>query len=681
MVDRHEKLEDILSDYYNTIGKFNNVTSLIKDKSYEIKDTDDEDTKRIKEGQQREILVDLGRIAEMAFKYLIKLRRMELFPNESYLDTVDNNGNTVRGFKDKETLKAGVIREIGNKVHASTSDIDSILNVSGIGPISHNFNFLYLLIDKLMPDVRDKFNQITSLNIKSEIARKVLEEEKYHFDLEFIAFPNTDLTSDKEHSEKEKRAIEKINKRNSMISSSGDIFTRLRYYANNPFDKNFNIDEVYEMVEDIIFFIKIVHMSNENLNLNTDIAFSYYILKNNPNLSKFNIDEINQLYSHKKIKDNVYHLLDCIYFSNDLTINEVLEIINRDDISEDDYTVIFANTLNLEQILYLRSIGITNYSDMVYEVRKKQGSSSNFMGILLNEKYTLDEYKHIRERLEADKYPGIMNLLDHMEIESVERLKEYPEVLRFLIDEFYMNVNKVSYQYKDEIFKTLLSIEEVRENPNAWYGLDLEQLKIYCNISNVLLNDYKNVDIVNIFFADSNLIVENIKGNIREFKDDQKLLCVLPLMLDYEDNKHILEILIRNGLDINDLRGFDSTIFCLPVKLVEVIELLFKKLHVPLIVNNNVNPEVVDILDVIQTNMKIKGDYLKKRRIPFNCTLVRSEHKNEVVDELTYYYEKDCEENNGIGEVGKSLIVELVNYFNNKNGIVNGILDSETKKR
>ena len=41
MIDRREKLEDILSDYYSTIGKFNNVTNLIKDKSYEIKDTDE----------------------------------------------------------------------------------------------------------------------------------------------------------------------------------------------------------------------------------------------------------------------------------------------------------------------------------------------------------------------------------------------------------------------------------------------------------------------------------------------------------------------------------------------------------------------------------------------------------------------------------------------------------------
>ena len=220
MVDRREKLEDILSDYYSTIGKFNNVTNLIKDKSYEIKDTDAEDTKRIKEGQQREILVDLGRIAEMAFKYLIRLRRMELFPNEPYSDTVDTHGNPVRGFKDKETLKTGVIREIGNKVHASNSDIDSILNVSGIGPVSHNFNYLYLIIDKLMADVGTRFNEITSLNIRSEIARKVLEEEEYYFDKDFIAFPNTALKSDKEISEEEKKVIEKINKRNTTAESN-----------------------------------------------------------------------------------------------------------------------------------------------------------------------------------------------------------------------------------------------------------------------------------------------------------------------------------------------------------------------------------------------------------------------------------------------------------------------------
>ena len=634
MIDRNKKIEDILSDYYNTIGKFNNVSNLIVAKSYEINSTDDDETKKIKEGQQREILVDLGRIAEMAFKYLIKIRRMDLFPKEPYLDTVDVTGATVRGFKDKETLKAAVIREIGNKVHASQTDIDVILNVTGIGPSSHNFNYLYLIIDKLMADIRNKFNEVTSLNIKSQIAYKVLKEEDSS-EREYIAFPNTALKTAEEHNKEKKQVIDLINKRNNLISESGDIFTRLRYYANNPFDKNFDIEEVYKLARDIIFFIELVHMNNENLNFNSEASFSHYILKNNPNLTRFTKEEIEKIYSLNKVKDNPSHLLDCIYFSRGLTIDEIIDIVNCDEVNEDDYTSILTNSLTLEKILYFRSIGIYDYHEMAYELRRKLGANSKLISIMSNDNYSLDEYKALRERLNVSEYPKIFLLLDHMSIKSIDELKKYPDLLRFFINEFYLNVNNVSYEYKDEFFKTLLSADEIRENPNAWYGLDMDQLRVYFSVSNMLLKDPKNIGMINQGLNYIDIIIDNIKENIECFKNNQKLLCVLPLMLDYEDNKHILDLLIKNGLDITDLRGFDSTIFCLPTKLVDVIETIFQAFDVPLIVNNNVNSEIFEILNMIKVNMKSDA-IIKGRRIPFNRLIVKSESKNEVIDELIY---------------------------------------------
>ena len=101
MVDFDKKIEDIVSDYYKTIGKFNNVSSLISQKVYEFDVHDDDEKRKEKEGQREELLIDLGRIAEMAFKYIIKIRRMELYPNEPYLDA-NIAGNTVKGFRDKE---------------------------------------------------------------------------------------------------------------------------------------------------------------------------------------------------------------------------------------------------------------------------------------------------------------------------------------------------------------------------------------------------------------------------------------------------------------------------------------------------------------------------------------------------------------------------------------------------
>ena len=112
----------------------------------------------------------------------------------------------------------------------------------------------------------------------------------------------------------------------------------------------------------------------------------------------------------------------------------------------------------------------------------------------------------------------------------------------------------------------------------------------------------------------------------------------MPLMLDLEDNLHILDVLVRNGLDVNDLRGLDTTIFCFPTKLVDVIEKIFLEFNIPLIKNNNVNPDILEVINMIKRNMGADIE-IKSRRIPFHKSLVESKIKNEVIEELIY--EKD----------------------------------------
>ena len=46
MVDFEEKMKDIISDYYSTIGKFNNVSNLISLELHEINENDSEEIKR-----------------------------------------------------------------------------------------------------------------------------------------------------------------------------------------------------------------------------------------------------------------------------------------------------------------------------------------------------------------------------------------------------------------------------------------------------------------------------------------------------------------------------------------------------------------------------------------------------------------------------------------------------------
>ncbi len=629
MVDETAKKKDIIDDYYSTIGRFMNTSDLILSKKYEINSTDNEEVKKIKEGQQRQILVDLGMILEFSFKYLIKIRRMNLYPNEPYLD-VNNNGNIIKGFQSKEPMPKGVVRDLGNLVHAPANDIQAIENVTSVGPKSHDFYYLYLIIEKLMPDVSDRLKEFMKLKIKSDNISKIFEENEVEYP-SYTVFPNDRLRTKEVEDEERKQIVELISKRNLIIQESGDIFTRLRYYSNNPFDKTYNIDEIYDVVTNVISFIKTVHLYEEELNFDPEIAFSYYKLNENPNLSKFSLEEISKIYSHPKIKNNVDNIMDSIFYSNDMSFKEVMEILDSDDLFEknsviNSYTTIFTNSLTLEKIKYFRSIGIDDYEQMAGELMPNPFKV-----------YSLEEYKELRRVLEADKYPGILLLTQRFSIQSINKLKKFPNLLNFFICEFNSNVNIFSYRFKDSFIDMFLSIDEILDNPNAWYGLDTDQLKIYYDISNVLLKEPANNEIINRINYDFDTIKENIKNNIEYFKDDQKMLCVMPLMLDCEDNQKILNILVKNGLNTNDLKGFDSTIFCFPLKLVELIEKIFALNNIPLIVNNKVNPFIMNVITIICNNYKSDIE-INPRRIIFTKNTFNEDFinptKNPVVDEL-----------------------------------------------
>jgi len=284
-------------------------------------------------------------------------------------------------------------------------------------------------------------------------------------------------------------------------------------------------------------------LSNDNLHFNPEIAFSFYMLKNNPNYARFSIEDIEKIYFHDKIKNNTSAIMDAIFYSGKLTIDEIIEILNCEHIDIKDYTYIFVYSLNLETIFYFRSIGIYDYEEMSLELRRKTTDScKRFVNIFNDEYYTLNEYKELRDRFNGDKYPGVLFLLNHLSEDSVIKLMRYPDMLNFFINELYPNVKGSSYRYDDTyLFKELLEVKELRENLNAWFGLDLDQLEIYWGVSEMLLENPINADIVNRGNYYISTIINNVRENIEYFKTDPKMLCVMPLMLDFDDNKYILE--------------------------------------------------------------------------------------------------------------------------------------------
>ena len=68
MVDYNLKMDDIKSDYFKALEKYDLSKSAYEKKAYIIDPNDDEETRAYKENLKEEILTDLGRCAELFFK-------------------------------------------------------------------------------------------------------------------------------------------------------------------------------------------------------------------------------------------------------------------------------------------------------------------------------------------------------------------------------------------------------------------------------------------------------------------------------------------------------------------------------------------------------------------------------------------------------------------------------------
>lgn len=351
MVDYNLKMEDIVSDYYQLIGKFNLITHNIVNKDLIIRENTNNDEKKIIEAEQKELLIDLGRVAELAFKYIIKIKRLEMYPNEPY-----NSSEQNKGFKDKETLYKAVVRDMGNQLHISQNVVDKIFLTNGIGPDAHNFNYLYTIINILFPEIDNSFKKFIELKEKSEIIKEELDYEDDLFKVGYISFPDEELGKvlNKSKIKIEDEILININKKMQTIKESGDIFTRLRYFSNNPNDKDFDIQKIYNLVSNIVDFVKAIHLNKENLNINPNLLFASYSLYQHQNSLRLKYDDIKKLMENTKIQNNPTILMDAIFYS-DFHIDEILELLNLNNIDIYEYTLIFCEHIESDMILYLKS--------------------------------------------------------------------------------------------------------------------------------------------------------------------------------------------------------------------------------------------------------------------------------------------------------------------------------------
>jgi len=263
----NKKQRDIEKDFYNCLGAYKNVSEIMKSiENLRIIDSDTEEKRILKQAQIDDILVQLGRIGELAYKYLLKLKQIQIYPDQSY-----------EQFSQTEQIyKNGLITDLTNKGLIPPKEAETIKSFNDENKQKfHNFMYLHLLLSALTPMTIENFEKMINYRIQSRIVARALhnmskEEREEEIEngsyCQLLLFPNL-IWNDNFYinTEKMDRLISSIK---DKASTSGDIFTRFRYYSNNHNNVQFNVDDTKRInfyMGSLVKFISGVHRNHNDL--------------------------------------------------------------------------------------------------------------------------------------------------------------------------------------------------------------------------------------------------------------------------------------------------------------------------------------------------------------------------------------------------------------------------------
>ena len=601
IIEENKKTNDIVSDYYKCLAVYNNIRILLKENKYQIKPSDTEEQKQLKKEMKNEILVSLGRLGELALKYLLKIKMMYDYPNITYDE-----------FIKQAYFKPRFVGIWGRTLGITESVIDSVKNAGmSTSQKPHDFNYLYTIISEFFPDLRNNMEKFSEIKKKSKNASAIIDKEESFeagLDSQFIAFP---LFTDEENPKLslEQREIARlINTRNSTINDSGSMFVKFRYHSNELQDSSPypNLKEVCELADDFIAFIRSVHLFKGDLTVPSEILYSLYAIKTNKLYVPYSEEEIKTIYEHPKLKNNADLIYDTLFYTDGWTFDEILEILNEPSINPEDYLTIFTYELKLSIIKYFRKFGLNDYEDMQKEISRNR--SEKTLVELILKKQTISDYEDLRCQVCDDGSIENMKLVDILDVDGINILRKYPDTLKYFIENIAENCRQ-SKTHGGKLFELLLNNPILKENKEAWFGCDLAQLMIYNTILNSTKNDEVLYDTLNKEIGNGVLWLQNLRENIEAFKNNPQLLKKLPMFLNKDNNEKILRILINRGLDLKDIDNLDSTIFCYPIELVEIIISILDEFHIPLIVNNDINQDIYEIIKLITKKPVMKMEF------------------------------------------------------------------------
>lgn len=593
--DMKLKKEDIEIDYYKAIARFENLKRMIINlKELEIKPNDSEELKLIKKSQYEELLVDLGRVGELAFKYLLKVKQLEMFPKQSYEE-----------FSKNALFHKGPLKDFAQKNKIPLTEIEPILSF-GAKQKEHNFTYLCMVLEKTLEEVYNNFKHLVEYKLESDEIIKLINSSnnkksdiKYYLPTaifpELLWVSNVEIPQDK--------IQELINIHQNIEQTAGDIFTRFRYFSENLNKKEFNLKEVYNYIELLVLFIKGIHDNNNDLKTSPSMILGRLNAKKYSYLIGRTEQEID-LFFNKFINNNIIDI-EKVLFNTTYSIDDAIKmekILKRYNITY-NYGI-YHDSILPEELEFFLEHGIADNNIMLQILYFENGK-----------KLSITEIKEILKQIEFDKYDNLC-LVGILTIDEILELNKYEKLENFILENYHyvfvLMLKDIQYKLPYDL-KKLLSIEQIHTNPELLHSLDYQQINISRKISKNLLSDDKYKILVRNNNFDETTIINNIKENIKRFGNNPNLIYSIPLMLNQEEINSILDLLKENGLDINNLSNFNSTILCMPYNYVKMIIEYMKENNIQVIINNNISKEFTKISDEIMVKIinktKTKSTY------------------------------------------------------------------------
>jgi hypothetical protein len=414
--------------------------------------------------------------------------------------------------------------------------------------------------------------------------------------------------------EEEREVREKIiNLRRDTIRDSGDIFTRLRYFSNNPHDKEFDFQSIYDLMKDIIMSIRTIHECNDDVEYDPIEGYARIMALENPELTYRPVGELRDVFNLYKSKTDAYGLLGLLFSAKDYSFEELQKITSMKQVHPKDYVTIFCNELKREDIEFFLQHGITNYDQMgaIGSKKSKTPFETFLSSVGIRDRITVEEMQQVAIDIEADKYHNL-ELFEYLTVAEIQEVNKHPKLLELLKNDldilYYLKKITTLVHMSEDTFIKIMSIPKVAKgDPLVIRSLYYHQLNTYRNIALPFLNEPLVSEIVNQenFFDD--MIIEHVKENAEFFDRYPEFEGAIPYMLDPDDNKEILHILRCNGLDILAMKDFDGTIFHVPVRLTKLVLDIMEKHNLPLIENNQVSKRYYQLLEIIMRKLTNKN--------------------------------------------------------------------------